>query len=50
MLVLLQAYCMNRHFKCDEDRSPSVRIEDDGKASQMYKQRNATEMQKCVQV
>ena len=37
-LVLSQRYlCMNRHFKCDEDRSPSVRIEDDGKASQIYK-------------
>ena len=36
--VLSHRYlCMNRHFKCDEDRLPSVRIEDDGKASQMYK-------------
>ena len=27
---------MNRHFKCDGARLPSVRIRDDGKASQIY--------------
>ena len=48
IVVLLQrCSCMNRHFKCDGARLPSVRIRDDGKASQIYRPTSTHWMYGC---
>ena len=39
--------CMNRHFKCDGAMLPSVRIRDDGKASQIYRPTSTHWMYGC---